>query len=91
MIQLGKQFTPDIVFLPSFNDTHQDHNTIAHEGFRAFKKTTMLAYEVPWNNLQFRTNCFVVLEEEHLQLKMKALNKYKSQKHRDYALSLIHI
>ena len=87
MIQLGNEFRPDIVFLPSFNDTHQDHNTIAHEGFRAFKKTTMLAYEVPWNNLQFRTNCFVVLEDEHLKLKIEALSKYKSQMHRNYANS----
>ena len=73
-----------MVFLPSVNDTHQDHNTIAHEGFRAFKGTTM-AYEVPWNNLQFSTNCFIVLSESHLKLKIDALNKYVSQKHRNYA------
>ena len=85
MIELGKEFEPSMVFLPSVNDTHQDHNTIAHEGFRAFKRTTMLAYEVPWNNLQFSTNCFIVLSESHLKLKIDALNKYKSQKYRNYA------
>lgn len=85
MIELQKEFLPDMVFLPSVNDTHQDHKTIAEEGFRAFKRTTMLGYEVPWNNLDFRTSCFVALSEDNLNLKINSLNQYKSQKHRNYA------
>ena len=85
MLDLGKSYNPDIVLLPSVNDTHQDHRTIASEGFRAFKRTTMLGYEVPWNNLEFRTNCFVGLTERELELKIEALDKYESQKHRNYA------
>lgn len=85
MLDLGKSYNPDIVLLPSINDTHQDHRTIATEGFRAFKRTTMLGYEVPWNNLEFRTNCFVGLTERELELKIEALDKYESQKHRNYA------
>ena len=85
MIGLQKKYQPDMVFLPSANDTHQDHQTIAQEGFRAFKRTTMLGYEVPWNNLDFRTSCFVDVSENHLKSKIKALDKYESQKHRNYA------
>lgn len=85
MIILNKKYRPDIVFLPSINDTHQDHQTIAQEGFRAFKRTTMLGYEVPWNNLDFRTSCFVELSEENLENKIQAVSMYESQKHRDYA------
>jgi len=85
MIKLREEIQPDIVFLPSPNDTHQDHNTIAHEGFRAFKNTTMLGYEVPWNNLEFRTSGFSILEEKHVIKKVEALNCYKSQEHRAYA------
>lgn len=85
LIVLNKKYSPDIVFLPSINDTHQDHHTIALEGFRAFKRCTMLAYEVPWNNLDFRTSCFVGLTEGHLKKKIDALLKYESQKHRSYA------
>src|SRR5690606_30885039 len=59
MIRLNKEYHPDIVLLPSIHDTHQDHAVIANEGFRAFKRTTMLGYEVPWNNLDFRTSGFV--------------------------------
>ena len=82
---LGKLYDPDIVFLPSINDTHQDHQTIAQEGFRAFKRITMLGYEVPWNNLDFRTSCFLGLSEVDLNKKIHAVGMYESQKHRGYA------
>ena len=85
MIELSRKYNPDIVFLPSANDTHQDHQTIAQEGFRAFKRTTMLGYEVPWNNLDFRTSCFVDIGEDHLETKIKAVGMYQSQQHRSYA------
>ncbi len=85
MIELSREYKPDIVFLPSANDTHQDHQTIAQEGFRAFKRTTMLGYEVPWNNLVFRTSCFVDIGEEHLATKIRAVGMYLSQQHRSYA------
>lgn len=85
MIELNRQYLPDIVFLPSLNDTHQDHQTIAEEGFRAFKRTTMLGYEVPWNNLDFRTSCFIDLSEGHLAAKIRAVGMYESQMSRPYA------
>lgn len=85
MIELNQRFNPSIVFLPSTSDTHQDHNVISSEGFRAFKKTTMLGYEMPWNNLQFVTSCFYEISKENLDKKIKALDEYHSQKHRSYA------
>lgn len=85
MIELSRRFQPDMVFLPSANDTHQDHQVIAQEGFRAFKRTTMLGYEVPWNNLDFRTSCFIELTEVQLNIKTSSVQMYESQKHRDYA------
>ena len=85
MIELNNQYEPNIVLLPSTKDTHQDHQTINAEGFRAFKRTSMLGYEVPWNNLDFRTNCFIEISEESLMTKIKALKAYKSQKEKAYA------
>lgn len=87
MIDLNNEFEPDLVFLPSQNDTHQDHNVISNEGFRAFKRITMLGYEVPWNNLEFRTSCFFELSKENLEKKCLALEKYLSQNQRIYANS----
>jgi len=85
MIGLNNEIKPDVVFLPSTRDTHQDHKVITEEGFRAFKRITMLGYEVPWNNLTFDTNAFIFLEERHIERKLDSLNCYISQLGRNYA------
>ena len=85
LVKLKAKINPDLVFLPSMNDIHQDHHTIAVEGMRAFKNTSLLAYEVPWNNFSFNTTSFSYLSEEHVVTKVKALQEYKSQMHRVYA------
>ena len=84
MIKLCSEVQPDIVFLPSTSDTHQDHKVIREEGFRAFKKTSMLGYEIPWNNLTFTTNAFIFLEKRHVDMKIAALECYISQLGRNY-------
>lgn len=85
ILKLKKDISPDIVLIPSLNDIHQDHHTIAHESFRAFKFSTLLSYELPWNNLSFVTSCFYKVSEEQLQKKIDAVSCYKSQAHRNYA------
>ena len=50
LIRLKKSNSFDLVFIPSLHDIHQDHTTIAQEGLRAFKNTTLLGYELIWNN-----------------------------------------
>lgn len=82
IIKFKDALNPDVVFLPCLNDTHQDHQVIAQEGFRAFKDITMLGYEVPWNNLVFHTSAFVILQENLLLKKLEAMRCYKSQIHR---------
>jgi LmbE family N-acetylglucosaminyl deacetylase len=85
MIKLGKELNPDIVLLPSTNDTHQDHQTISQEGFRAFKQLSIIGYEMPHNNLSFSTHLFTMLNQEHVNLKAEALKCYKSQAAKAYA------
>jgi LmbE family N-acetylglucosaminyl deacetylase len=85
LVQLNRDLAPDLVFMPSINDLHQDHTTIAHEGLRAFKKTSILCYELPWNNINFSTNCFISIKENELNKKLLALLCYESQKGRNYA------
>ena len=84
LIRLKKANSFDLVFIPSLHDIHQDHTTIAQEGLRAFKNTTLLGYELIWNNLTFNTQCFVELNREHIQAKVEALKAYESQGARDY-------
>jgi N-acetylglucosamine malate deacetylase 1 len=85
LVRLRAQIRPDLVFLPSSQDIHQDHQVIAAEGVRAFKAATLLGYDIPWNNLAMSYATLVVLEERHLQKKLAALACYKTQAHRAYA------
>ncbi len=85
LVWLNKKLDPDLVLMPSLNDIHQDHATVAAEGLRAFKKKTILCYELPWNNLNFTNSCFVKFGEEELDKKIRAMDCYNSQKGRGYA------
>ncbi|UCG42178.1 MAG: PIG-L family deacetylase [candidate division WOR-3 bacterium] len=84
LVDLNRRIEPDLVLLPCSTDTHQDHQVVSQEGFRAFKKTTLLGYEIPWNNLTFSTNAFVFLEPRHLEAKLRAVRCYVSQLGRKY-------
>ena len=85
LIALWEDWRPDVVFQPSLHDVHQDHQTIAAEGLRAFKRTTILGYEIPWNNFNFDYQAYVSLDRGHLERKVDALEQYASQQHRKYA------
>lgn len=85
LVRLNDKINPNLVFMPCLQDLHQDHSTIAMEGLRAFKKTSILGYEIPWNNMNFHTQCFIALNEKQLDKKLMALNCYESQKSRNYA------
>jgi LmbE family N-acetylglucosaminyl deacetylase len=84
IISYRKSIKPDLVLLPSTTDIHQDHKTVCEEGVRAFKNTTILGYELIWNNLEFHAQCGVRLEEKHIESKINALREYNSQGKRDY-------
>jgi LmbE family N-acetylglucosaminyl deacetylase len=85
LIALWEDLKPDAVFQPSLHDIHQDHQVIAAESLRAFKRTTILGYEIPWNNFDFAYQAYVSLEKKHLEQKVAALAKYASQRHRRYS------
>ena len=85
MVKINRDIKPDLVFMPSPHDTHQDHFTVSKEGMRAFKETSILGYEIPWNNFTFQTQSFIHLEKRHIDKKIYALDAYNSQKMRSYA------
>ena len=84
LLKIRQSIQPDLIFMPTAADLHQDHQVIAEEGLRAFKQTSILAYELPWNNITFNTECFIRLSERHIDSKIQALHAYKSQRHRTY-------
>jgi LmbE family N-acetylglucosaminyl deacetylase len=84
MITLRKLINPDLVIMPSKFDFHQDHEVIYNEGIRAFRYSTMIGYEMPWNNISFKANLIVELEKKHVEKKISAFEQYKSQSFRPY-------
>jgi N-acetylglucosamine malate deacetylase 1 len=85
LIVLRDSIKPDLVFMPSSFDVHQDHVIIFQEGRRAFKNTSILGYEFMWNNFSFNSTAFSILSEENILKKIKSIDKYESQKKRFYA------
>ena len=73
LVALWDEWRPDVVFQPSHHDVHQDHQTIAQEGLRAFKRTTILGYEIPWNNFDFSYGAYIALEQRHVERKVAAV------------------
>ena len=82
---------PEIVFIPSKNDIHEDHKVIfnaAKVALRVNKKSNLkkiLSYEVlsetEWNENEksFNPNYFIKLSKADINKKIKAFLKYKSQ------------
>lgn len=85
LIVLRNKLKPDLVLLPSADDVHQDHQVVSQEGIRAFKHTSILGYEMPWNNLRFTPSALISLENRHIEKKIQAMHQYTSQMHRNYS------
>lgn len=79
LIALRKVILPDIVFIPSGQDLHQDHQVVHAEGLRAFKDISLLGYELPWNHISFSAQAFYCLDKRHIIQKWQALQAYRSQ------------
>ena len=79
LVSLRNIVRPEMLFLPSSQDMHQDHQVIHQEGLRAFKETTVFGYELPWNQLALSAQAFISLEPRFVQRKWEALSAYHSQ------------
>ncbi|MFA7264998.1 MAG: PIG-L family deacetylase [Candidatus Nanopelagicales bacterium] len=84
MVELNQRIRPDMVIGPSIADTHQDHDVVAQEARRAFKRSRLLGYEMPWNNFHFRSTAFVSVERVDAETKIAALAEYSTQASRPY-------
>jgi N-acetylglucosamine malate deacetylase 1 len=84
MIQLNKDFKPDIVFVHTKADIHQDHGTITEEALRAFRGTTVLGFDVIRSSYGFFPNFLIEVTEEDVEKKINALNQYTTYASRYY-------
>jgi N-acetylglucosamine malate deacetylase 1 len=84
LVSLNKYIRPDLVFIPASSDIHQDHQVIHTEAQRAFKTSSVFGYELPWNHNRFESALFIKLSPEFIEKKVKAIQTYASQSHRNY-------
>jgi LmbE family N-acetylglucosaminyl deacetylase len=78
MIDLKKKYHPEVVFVHTAQDIHQDHKTITEEALRAFRGTTLLGFDVLRSSYGFFPHFLVEVSEEAVQTKLKAIKAYET-------------
>jgi len=84
MIELKKKFQPEVVFVHTAQDIHQDHQTVTEEALRAFRGTTLLGFDVLRSSYGFFPNFLVEVSEHAVQKKIQALQAYKTYAEKYY-------
>ncbi|HEY5731466.1 MAG TPA: PIG-L family deacetylase [Anaerolineales bacterium] len=83
-LNLRKDFKPDLIFVHSKQDVHQDHNTMTDEALRAFRGITVLGFDVVRSSYGFFPHFLVEVTEEDVNKKIEALSKYETYRDRYY-------
>lgn len=78
MIHLNKTFMPEVVFVHTKADIHQDHATVTEEALRAFRGTSVLGYDVLRSSYGFFPNFLVEVTQQDVECKVSALREYKT-------------
>jgi len=78
MLDLKKQYHPEVVLVHTAQDIHQDHKTITEEALRAFRGTTLLGFDVLRSSYGFFPDFLVEVSEKGVKTKIEALKAYKT-------------
>lgn len=84
LIRVRNEFKPELVFCAACTDRHQDHETLAQETFRAFKGTSLLGYQLPWNSKRDQRQLTLEVSKQDVLVRKAAIEAYRSQAHRPY-------
>ena len=83
-LKLRRDFAPDLIFVHSRQDVHQDHLTMTDEALRAFRGITVLGFDVVRSSYGFFPHFLVEVTEEDVNKKIEALSKYETYRDRYY-------
>jgi N-acetylglucosamine malate deacetylase 1 len=84
LIKLNNSFHPEIVFVHTKADLHQDHATVTGEALRAFRGTTVLGFDVIRSSYGFFPNFLVEVSESDVEKKITALSQYHTYESKYY-------
>ena len=83
-LKLRRDFQPDLIFVHSGQDIHQDHTTMTDEALRAFRGITVLGFDVVRSSYGFFPHFLVEVTEEDVNKKIEALLCYETYRDRYY-------
>ena len=78
MLKLRREFKPEVVFVHSRQDSHQDHNVVSEEALRAYRGITVLGFDVVRSSHGFFPHFLIEVTEEDVNKKIEALSQYKT-------------
>ena len=78
LLQLRHDYQPEIVFVHSRQDVHQDHNTMTEEALRAYRGISVLGYDVVRSSYGFFPHFLVEVDESDVEAKIAALSHYRT-------------
>lgn len=84
LLEAYNHYEPFEVYLPSLNDTHQDHQAVAKAGLVAFRDCpNILFYQTPSSTRQFLPTVFEEVSTV-FHHKVEAVKMHESQKNKTY-------
>jgi len=84
LLKIRREFKPDIVFVHSKADIHQDHNVATEEALRAYRGTSVLGFDVVRSSYGFFPHFLVEVTAEDVEKKIEALAQYKTYNDKYY-------
>lgn len=83
-LKLRAELQPDIIFVHSNQDVHQDHLTMTQEALRAFRGITLLGFDVVRSSYGFFPHFLVKVDEADVDAKIEALRQYETYRGKYY-------
>lgn len=83
-LSLRTEYKPDVIFVHSNKDVHQDHLTMTDEALRAFRGITVLGFDVVRSSHGFFPNFLVEVQEPDVESKVEALAQYETYRDKYY-------
>lgn len=83
-LMLREELDPEIIFVHSTHDVHQDHLTMTEEALRAFRGITLLGFDVVRSSYGFFPHFLVEVNEADVSAKIEALAQYETYRGKYY-------
>ncbi len=78
LLKIRREFKPEVVFVHSRADIHQDHNVATEEALRAYRGTSVLGFDVVRSSYGFFPHFLAEVNAEDVEKKIESLAQYNT-------------